>query len=118
MRANKTIKVQVGSSLRESADRILADVRRFERGEDVNENRLVFENWQALFALLTPKRYELLAHVHQHPEPSIRALASALGRDFKNVHGDVAALRDAGLLECDEEGVRAEYDRIETAIAL
>jgi predicted transcriptional regulator len=118
MRVNKRVKVQVGSSLREATGRVLADVRRFERGEDVNENRLVFEDWQALFALLTPKRYELLAHVHQHPEPSIRALAHSLNRDIKNVHGDVAALRDAGLLECDEEGVRADYDRIETEIAL
>ena len=118
MKVNTKTKVHVGGSLRDAADCILADVARFERGEDVNERHITFENWQALFAVLTPKRYELLQHVHEHPEPSVRALARALDRDFKRVYEDVKALVDAGLLEHDADGLRAEYDRIETAVGL
>ncbi|MBV9115923.1 MAG: hypothetical protein JOY63_01010, partial [Acetobacteraceae bacterium] len=47
-----------------------------------------------------------------------RALARALDRDFKRVHEDVKALVGAGLLEQDAEGLRAEYERIETSIPL
>jgi predicted transcriptional regulator len=118
MKVNTKTKVHVGGSLRDAADGILADVVRFEHGEGVNERHLIFENWQALFAVLTPKRYELLQHVHKHPEPSVRALARVLDRDFKRVYEDVKALVDAGLLEQDADGLRAEYERIETAIAL
>jgi predicted transcriptional regulator len=118
MKVNRETKVIVGSSLRDADSRILADIARFERGEDVNERRVIFENWKALFTVLTPKRYELLYHVHRHPEPSVRALARALNRDFKRVYEDVKALVDAGLLEYDEEGLKAEYERIETAVAL
>jgi predicted transcriptional regulator len=45
-------------------------------------------------------------------------LARVLDRDFKRVYEDVKALVDAGLLEQDADGLRAEYKRIETAIAL
>jgi len=33
-----------------------------------------------------------------------------LGRDYRRVHDDVAALHEAGLLEKGEEGLRADYD--------
>jgi predicted transcriptional regulator len=115
---DKKTKVHVGGSLRDAADGILADVARFERGETVDERHLTFENWQALFSVLAPKRYELLHHVHKHPEPSVRALVRSLDRDFKRVYEDVKALVAAGLLEQDAEGLRAEYERIDTSIAL
>jgi predicted transcriptional regulator len=50
--------------------------------------------------------------------PSIRALAKALGRDYSNVHADVQALTGAGLLDASSGGVRADYDAIETRIAI
>jgi len=49
---------------------------------------------------------------------SIRALAKALGRDYSNVHADVQALAAAGLLDTAGGGVRADYDAIETKIAI
>jgi predicted transcriptional regulator len=60
--------------------------------------------------VLSPKRLELLRHVHQHPAKNIRTLAHALGRDYRRVHEDVEALEVAGLLDRDKEGVRADYD--------
>lgn len=112
------VKVHIGGSMREAADGVLDDIARFERGETVVERHVTFENWQTLFHVLTPKRYELLCHVHAHPEPSVRALARALDRDFKRVYEDVKALADAGLLSQGRDGLRADYDRIDTAIAL
>jgi predicted transcriptional regulator len=45
-------------------------------------------------------------------------LAKALKRDYSNVHADVRALTAAGLLDATGRGVRADYDAIETKIAL
>lgn len=67
---------------------------------------------------MTDRRYELLRHLHSHPAPSIRALARDLGRDFKRVHADVAALEAIGLIERDEGMLRADYDEIRAAILI
>ena len=66
-----------------------------------------------LTALLSPKRMELLRHVAQNPGLSIRALAGALRRDYKNVHTDVSELEVRHLLERDDAGlIRAPYDEL------
>ena len=69
---------------------------------------------------MTPRRLELLRHVHRHGARNIRALAIALGRDYRRVHEDVEALVKAGLLDRDENGLRADYEtlKIETRVAL
>jgi predicted transcriptional regulator len=69
---------------------------------------------------VTPKRLELLRHVHRRRAQSIRALALALGRDYRRVHEDVAALLEAGLLDRDESGLHADDEavKIETTFAL
>ena len=95
------------------APRIVVAARENERGEKFYERRMVYEDWGALAGVLTGKRVALLGHVRRHKVASIRALAKALGRDYRNVHGDVKALAGAGLLEVTAEGVRAEYDAIE-----
>ncbi len=68
--------------------------------------------------VLTGKRMELLHYVRRHQVGSVRALAKALGRDYSNVHADVQALTMAGLLETSDNGVQANYDVIETRIAI
>lgn len=66
-----------------------------------------------LTTLLSPKRMELLRHVAQNPALSIRGLAQALERDYKNVHTDVSELEAQHLLERDEAGlVMAPYDEL------
>ena len=47
----------------------------------------------------------------------VRALAKALSRETSN-HADVKALAGAGLLEATARGVRADYDDLETRIAI
>lgn len=87
-------------------------------GERFRERHLAFESWDALARVLTGRRMELLRYVRRHEVASVRALAKALGRDNGNVHADVQALAAAGLLDAAASGVRADYDTIETKIAI
>jgi len=84
------------------------------------ERHLGFETFETFSRVMTRRRLELLRHVHRHPARSIRALAMALGRDYRRVHQDVEALVQAGLLDRDEGGLHADYEtfRIETRVAL
>jgi predicted transcriptional regulator len=113
------VKITVGGSMDEDASRRFVSAwHRAERGETFNERHLAFESWDALARVLTGKRMELLHFVRRHKVASVRALAKALGRDYSNVHADVQALAAAGLLDTADGGVRADYDVIETKIAI
>ena|SRR5579862_2648129 len=113
------VKITVGGSIEEEASRRFVDAwHRAERGEIFHDRHLAFESWDALARVLTGKRMELLRYVRHHKVASVRALAKALGRDYSNVHADVRALTAAGLLEAAEDGLRADYDAIETKIAI
>jgi predicted transcriptional regulator len=113
------LKVTVGGAFEEQASQRFIDAwHRAERGETFLERHLAFESWEALARVLTGKRMELLRYVRRHNVTSIRALAKALDRDYSNVHADVKALAGAGLLDATSRGVRADYDAIETRIAI
>lgn len=115
----RNVKLTVGGALEEDASRRFIDAwRRAERGEAFHERHLAFESWDALARVLTGKRMELLGYVRRNHVSSIRALAKALNRDYRNVHADVQALASAGLVETSRKGVRADYDAIETKIAI
>jgi predicted transcriptional regulator len=111
-------RIIVGGSLEEDAVAFLDAWHRAERGESVDENVLAFESWEALASVLTGERYRLLRHVHAHPEPSVSALARSLGRQYRRVHADVAALEEAGLIDRSAGQVRTMVDRITAEIRL
>lgn len=71
-----------------------------------------------LFAAITDKRLELLRHVASHEALNIHQLAQALERDYKNVHTDVKALEDLGLLERQDGKLIAPFDEIDIKVAL
>src|ERR1700691_4390665 len=109
------LKITVGGAMEDEATRRFVDAwRRAERGDSFHQRHLAFESWDALARVLTGKRMELLRYVRRHTVPSVRALAKALGRDYSNVHADVQALTEAGLLDASRGGLRADYDAIET----
>ena len=113
------VKITVGGEFESEAARRFIDAwHRADRGEKFQERHLDFESWDTLARILTAKRLELLRYVHRHPGMSIRALAKALGRDYSNVHADVQALTAARLIEATSEGLQADYDTIETKIAI
>ena len=113
------VKITVGGEMEQEASTQFIDAwHRAERGETFRERHLAFENWDTLARVLTGKRMELLSYVRRNNVTSVRALAKALGRDYSNVHADVQALTGAGLLDTSSKGVRADYDAIETKIAI
>jgi predicted transcriptional regulator len=61
--------------------------------------RLAFGSIAELFSAVSEKRLELIRHVAGDEGLQMRPLARALGRDYKNVHTDVQALIELGLLE-------------------
>ena len=112
------VKLIVGGRLEDDAKAFVDAWRRAESGADVHERALVFESWDMLAKVLTGERVRLLKHVHAHPEPSISALARSLGRQYRRVHADVAALESAGLLARHAGAVHATADTLKADIRL
>jgi predicted transcriptional regulator len=113
------MKARVGGSLGEAARRVAEAWRRAERGEKVApRDTITFLTWSALAATMTDKRHELLRFLRAHPTRGIRALARALGRDYKRVHADVRALMAVGLVENAGGILRADYDEIHASIKM
>ena len=92
--------------------------QRAERGKLVGETHVSFPDLEAMQAALTLSRLELLRHVRQHGATSTRALADTLGRDYKNVHQDVAALEVAGLLMREGRKLIAPWDEVQASVML
>lgn len=77
---------------------------------------LSFPDLPALLKALSPARWEMLQRLRAEGPLSVFALARRLGRDYKNVHTDVArfvemglvAKRDDGRVAVDWEAVRME----------
>lgn len=112
-------KIYVGGTLEDAARRVAEAWNKAARGEAVEpEDNVTFVSWSALSTVMTDRRHELLRHLHRAPAPSLRSLARDLGRDYKRVHADVAALAAVGLIRRDGRTLRADYSAIETRIML
>ena len=107
------MQVYVGDSLDAIGQRVVDAWHGAEEGELTAadaEIHIGFATWEMMVRVLSPKRLELLRHLHRTPARNIKALATALGRDYRRVHEDVETLGKAGLLERDADGVRADYE--------
>ncbi len=92
--------------------------QRAEAGDKNIVPSIGFGSPSELFAAITDRRLELLRHVASHEVLNIHQLAQALGRDYKNVHTDVKALEELGLLERVDGKLVAPFDEIEIKVAL
>ncbi|MCF6229280.1 MAG: MarR family transcriptional regulator [Gammaproteobacteria bacterium] len=93
---------------------------RAEQGQ-INEAEvhLNFEDLSMLLSILTPRRLEALKTLRQQGPLSVRALSKSLKRDYKNVHTDIRALEDVGLLERTDEGtLQTPWDVIDAHVQL
>ncbi len=96
--------IGVGSVDR-SVKRFVETWRKVERGEAVGrQERVTFENLEILLRTLTPSRWTLLRRLRREGPMTVRALAKALERDYKNVHTDVRVLERVDLLARDRDG--------------
>ena len=75
---------------------------------------LSFESARQLFSEITPARLDLLDTMRKAGPSSIYALAKAAGRNYSNVHGDIARLLELGLIErTEDERVTVPFDDVE-----
>jgi len=80
---------------------------------------LSFADLPLLAKTLTPARWELLARLKKAGPLSIFALAKLLGRDYKNVHTDVARLAELKLVEKREDAlVSVAWDAVRAELRL
>jgi len=114
------LKIHVGESRAAVGTRFLEAWKRAEAGEAMSERHLTFDTFETMTRVLTPKRLELLRHLHRQPSASVAALSRAMKRDYKRVHEDVEALASAGLIERAGNGtaLTAPFDAIQTTIAM
>ena len=68
---------------------------------------LSFENLPLLLKTLSAARWALLQKLRADGPLSIYQLSRRLGRDYKNVHTDLAQLAGLGLIERREDGLVA-----------
>ncbi len=76
----------------------------------------------SLRSVLTERRIELVESVMDEPPASIRGLADRLGRDVKDVHGDLHHLAEFGVVKFDENGRAKQptvpYDRVTVEVGI
>ena len=100
--------------------RTMDTARRLDRGgRRKGKVHFAFESMDALLRVLTPNRWVLLRTLRGSGPSSIRALARVLGRDYRGVHADVAALIEAGLVARDKRrAISVPWSRITAEMVL
>ncbi len=117
MNARHKIQVNVGS-LADMGKWFSQAWNRAAAGEAVDETHVTFLTIQTMLETLSPRRLDLLRHLRQHGANNVRELAQALGRDYKNVHQDVAVLEATGLLVRDGRKLSAPWDELQAHVSL
>ncbi|MHB1943271.1 MAG: HVO_A0114 family putative DNA-binding protein [Acidiferrobacteraceae bacterium] len=74
---------------------------------------ITFATPETMLKTLSSKRWELVVTLLAQGPMSIRALARQVDRDVKNVHADVVALKETGLVEDHKAGVWVPFDEID-----
>ncbi|SHI18881.1 HVO_A0114 family putative DNA-binding protein [Pollutimonas bauzanensis] len=111
---DRTLHVKVGEDPKAALAQVASTMKALDRGETPAPYFSVgFASVGQLFAVFTPRRWELLAALRELGPLSIAELARSLGRDYKNVHNDVEKLTEWQAIEKDEKGlVSAPYSEI------
>jgi predicted transcriptional regulator len=79
-------------------------VRVWNSGKPEKSARISFASPELLWKVLTAKRLELLKALCGAGPLSIREAARRVDRDVKAVHGDITALRNAGVIDRVDDG--------------
>lgn len=112
--SERILNVKVGEPIEASLARTARTMEALELGETPQAYYGIgFEDISQMFAVFTPKRWDLLAALRESGPMSIADLARQLKRDYKNVHSDVEKLAEWHAVEKDEQGrVLAPYSEI------
>ena len=79
---------------------------------------MTFLSLEEMLAALSPKRLEMLRHLHREGAESVKALAVALERDYKRVYEDVLILENAGLIVREQGRLTAPWDAVTAEVSL
>jgi predicted transcriptional regulator len=118
--SERVLNVKVGEPLESTLARAAHTMETLERGESPAPYFGVgFSDVGQLFAVFTPRRWDLLATLREGGPMTIAELARRVKRDYKNVHGDVEKLTEWQAVEKDEKGrVFAPYSEIVVDVRL
>ena len=110
-----TLTITVGESPQMALKRAGEAMQAIQNGADVAPYFGVgFENMAQLGEVFTPKRWELVEALKAGGPMTIYALAKKLGRHYRNVYKDVAALTEWMTIEKNAEGlVFVPWDEID-----
>ena len=113
------IRIKVESD-RAFFERVRKDARAIDAGDRRRRPaQLSFASPELLFKALTANRWALLKELRASGPSSIRALAKALGRDYRGVHADVKALMEIDLVERDSDRkILGPWSRITAELAM
>jgi len=104
---------QLGETFKDARRRLAENLRRRQEAD----YHLSYESARDLCAELTPARMDVLRTLREMGAGSVRALAEAAGRNYSNVHTDVARLIALGLIERLDDGtVRVPFDEIDIRV--
>lgn len=112
--------IEVGAPVQASLERARRTMEALQRGRAVEPwFGIGFADLPELLAVFTPRRWELLGFLSEHGPLTVAELARALGRNYKNVHGDVAALSEWLAVEREPDGrVGVPWDEIDLRLPL
>ena len=114
------VTIVIGGSAEDMGARFISAWHRAASGEIARPERVVtFEDFETLARALTPARFGVLRHLAETgPATSIKAIAEHIGRPYRRVHDDVAALVSVGLVRRDGRRITLEAGSIEVQIRL
>ena len=112
--SNAILHLTVGEPVQASLTRAKAAMKAARQGKRVNPYFAVgFDDVSEMFAVFTPKRWELIGTLREGGAMTIAELARQLKRDYKNVYNDCERLIEWMAIEKDESGlVFAPYAEI------
>ena len=118
--SERILNVKVGEPLESSLARAAQTMEAIERGEvPAPYFGVGFSDIGQLFAVFTPRRWDLLAALREGGPMTVAELARRLKRDYKNVHSDVEKLTEWQAVEKDEQKrVVAPYSEIVVDVRL
>lgn len=117
MRKSNKVQVHV-SNLNDMGKRFSNAWNRAVAGKKVEETHVTFLDFQTLLDTLSPRRLEMLKFVRHCGAGSIKELAVALDRNYKNVHHDVCVLESAGLILREGRKLHAPWDEVSASVSL
>lgn len=111
---NAILHLTVGEPMEASLARAAAAMKAAKHGKRIKPYFGVgFDEVGEMFAVFTPKRWELIRALRESGAITIAELARRLQRDYKNVHNDCERLIQWMAIEKDENGlVFAPYSEI------